>query len=448
MAPSPASPPPDAPVSRLAYSIAVPAGAVALLGLMTLVWVFGPRAVYFGVFSVLGVEAFRFPFLDLHAILAAAECHRLGIDIYLPMPCDVLHRPHVYSPLWIPLTPAYLGTRDTFWLGLLLDGFFLLSLGLAMRPRSVREIAIFALAVISPMTVYALERANNDIVIFLLVLGGAALYALPRPHRLGSYALFLLAGLLKFYPMVLLALIGRERGRGILLPAAMIGSALLLFGLAEGADLGRALANVPSPTYFGATFSALNLPFGLASMMPGLPIFPRRLFGAVLLAALVASVIVRTLRTARLLDDSIEATERETALLAAGGLMLMACFFVGQNIDYRGIYFLLVLPGLVRLRRSADGSGTRQFASAMIAAVLFVMWSDFLRHGVHNLGDLLGLDGWLLNAVEPLLWLSRELTWWWLVAGLAAIVLAQLRRLPLARGALAHLRRLVPAFGA
>ena len=69
--------------------------------------------------------------------------------------------------------PAYLGTHDTFWLGLLLDGLFLLSLGLAMRPRCAREIAIFALAVVSPMTIFALERANNDVIIFLLVLGGS-----------------------------------------------------------------------------------------------------------------------------------------------------------------------------------------------------------------------------------------------------------------------------------
>jgi hypothetical protein len=35
------------------------------------------------------------PLLDTHAVLAAIECHRLGIDIYAANPCDVLGRFHV-----------------------------------------------------------------------------------------------------------------------------------------------------------------------------------------------------------------------------------------------------------------------------------------------------------------------------------------------------------------
>jgi hypothetical protein len=442
------SSPPDPSLPRSPYRFAMPVGAGVLLGAMVLLWVFGPHVLYYGFFNLLSVDPFRFPFVDLHEILAAAECHRQGIDIYIVDPCDVLNRPHAYSPLWLALTPAFLETGDTAWVGLLLMVLFVASLGLAMRPRSAGEVAVFALAIVSPMTIYALERANIDVIMFLLVLGGAALYALPRPYRLGSYALFLLAGLLKFYPLVLLALIGRERGRDIFLPAAVIGSAVLLFAVNDGAGLHQALANLPSPSYFSFTFSALNLPFGLASRMPELPFVPRHVFGALLLAALVALATVRTLHAARHFSDRIDEAGREGAFLVVGSLVITACFFAGRNIDYRGIYFLLVLPGLVRLRRSEDESGTKQFASALIAGVLFVMWSNFFRRAVYDGSNFLPYGGWLLrNVVEPLVWLARELVWWWLITGLAAIVLVHAQRLPLMSDALARLRRLVPAIG-
>jgi len=58
---------------------------------------------------------------------------------------------------------------------------FLLSLIVVLRPRTGRELLILGAAAVSPMTVYALERANNDLLIFLLVVCGAMLFSLPAP---------------------------------------------------------------------------------------------------------------------------------------------------------------------------------------------------------------------------------------------------------------------------
>ena len=51
---------------------------------------------------------------------------------------------------------------------------------------------------------------------------------------------------------------------------------------------------------------------------------------------------------------------------------------------------------------------------------------------------------WLRPRVELLFWIGRELVWWWLIAGLAAIVLTQLLRMPLVLEISAYLRRLRP----
>lgn len=169
---------------RLAYRLAIPAVALLLFGGLAVLWRWGPHAVYFTSLKLFGFEPFRFPFLDGHFVLAAARCQRLGIDVYLLNPCDALGRAFTYSPLWLSITPGFLDTSSTTAVGLGLDLMFILSLAIVIRPATLGEVLILGLAALSPMTIYALERANCDLVIFLLVVGGCTLGQAPRPWRL------------------------------------------------------------------------------------------------------------------------------------------------------------------------------------------------------------------------------------------------------------------------
>ncbi len=284
---------------RAAYRLLTPVAALLLLAALAGLWRWGPHPLYFDILKRFGFAPFRFPFLDIHAILAAAQCQRLGIDVYLSNPCDALGRVHVYSPLWLALVPSFLGTAQTTPVGLGLDVLFILSLWVVIRPERSGEALLMAAAALSPMTVYALERANCDLAIFLLIVAGCALDRAPRPWRLGCYALFLLAGLLKYYPLVLLVLLARERRRDALIGTVL---AMLIAGGLAGlglTDLARALANIPALSYFADSFSALNLPFGFAQAVLGRQLW--RAGGLLLLGILAALAIARTRRTARLL---------------------------------------------------------------------------------------------------------------------------------------------------
>jgi hypothetical protein len=414
---------------RAAYRLAIPGAALLIFAALAALWRWGPHALYFDILKLFGFEPFRFPFLDIHAVLAAAQCERLGIDVYLTNPCDALDRAHVYSPLWLVLIPSFLGTAQTTPVGLSLDLMFILSLYVVIRPVGPVEALLVAAAALSPMTVYGLERANCDLAIFLLIVAGCALDRAPRPWRLGCYALFLIAGLLKYYPLVLLVLLARERPREALIGT---GLAILITGALAGlghADLAKALANIPALSYFADSFSALNLPFGFAEAIFGPRLCPA---ACLLLLSIVAAVaIARTRRTvgllaAAVLDESGWAGQS----LLVGALLLTACFFAGQNVDYRGIYFALAMPGLVRLYRLAAGDrAVSQFLARMIAAVLFVAWNEPLRGIVHALAVLVAGD-WLRLRIELVFWIGRELVWWWLITGLAAIAVSYLLRIP------------------
>lgn len=412
---------------RLAYRLAIPAVAVLLFGGLVALWHLGPHAIYFAALRLFGFQPFRFPFLDGHFVLAAAQCQRLGIDVYLSNPCDALGRAFNYSPLWLSITPRFLDTISITPVGIVLDLAVILSLVVVIRPASWGEVPIFALVALSPMSVYALERANCDLVILLLVVGGCVLGQAPQPWRFGAYALYLLAGLLKYYPLVLLALLVRERRRDALILAALAG--LILLGLIgfDYPELREALANIPMLSYFSDSFSARNLPFGLAESIfsPGL----RGAAALSLLAVLAAVAAARSFRTLRLLDGAAPDPDRfEGQCLVTGALLVTACFFAGQNVDYRGIFFILVIPGLVRTHRLTEDRLVRRFFAQMIAAVLLVAWEEPLRDVVYrSLGAITA--GRIGPRIKLLFWLGRELVWWWLIAGLAAVALSYAIRL-------------------
>jgi hypothetical protein len=428
---------------KLACRLALAATALCLFGALALLWRCGPHALYFDTLGLFGFEPFRFPFLDIHAVLAAAQCQRAGIDVYLYNPCDALGRLHVYSPLWLALTPGFLDTTATTAVGLALDLMFIMSLVIAIRPLSWGETLVIGLVALSPMTIYALERANCDLFVFLLILVGFVLDAAPRRWRLGSYMFYLATGLLKYYPLVLLVLLARERRRDGLLIAGLCSAVVILLVIRGHADLAKALANIPALSYFADSFSARNLPFGFAEAIFG----PRLRIPAALalLGVVLALAIARTRRTFHMLDAAApDPNSRETQRLLVSALLLTTCFFAGQSIDYRGIYFIFAMPGLVRLCRSAGDPAIRRFLTRMIAAVLFVAWEEPLRRAIHMIAAEIGGD-WLRPRIELLFWIGRELVWWWLIAGLAAIALTQLLRMPLVQEISVHLRRVRPS---
>jgi hypothetical protein len=142
--------------------------------------------------------------------------------------------------------------------------------------------------------------------------------------------------------------------------------------------------------------------------------------------------VARTLRTVRLLGrERLDWAAGERQFLLIGGLLVVACFFAGQNIAYRGILFLPVLSGLVCLHRSIKDREVRRFCSRMIGAALFVMWEECFRRALHAMISPVPGEG-LSSRVEVFFWIGRELVWWWLVVGLAALVLSFLWRSPFA----------------
>jgi hypothetical protein len=383
---------------------------VVLLGIaaVALLWSWGGDS-YLRLRAAAGLKPYE-PFLDLHAVLSAIECWHRGVDVYARNPCDTFGRLHIYSPLWLRLPPAFGDPALLRPLGLLLAFAFAASLLWLPAPPRGRAAWAVLFATASPVVAFALERANADLLIFLLVVSGAVLAARSQAARIAGYALFLLGAMLKFYPLVLLAVVLRERP-GVVFALLLVAAAILRasFG-AFGDETSRAIANIHMQALFWGSFAAHNLPRGMFLLTGSM---------AAAALALVAGLGVAALAVRRVAGVHGLATMDPVtrSLLLVCGTLVVGCFLAGENIEYRAIFLLPALPALLAL------PATRH-AGWLTAAL---MWEPVARRIALQFSPA---EGGLPSGLGLALWAGHNLAWWWMAGVLLALVLSLLRNAP------------------
>ena len=199
----------------------------------------------------MGVYPMHPLFQDFAAVLAAAEAVETGIDPYIwaENPFETYGRPHGYGPWWFVLGSLGLTTADWWWTGIVVDVAFLIAALLVLNPRDRLSAWLSAVILVSPPVLLGLERANNDLVIF--VLGVALLKVLPRGKWWGVMvggAMVIAATLLKYYPIAVfpVLLMGRRGARTLWgFGSSVVGLVLMLF-LFWG-EITQSLNVIPAP---------------------------------------------------------------------------------------------------------------------------------------------------------------------------------------------------------
>lgn len=325
---------------------------------------------YFALRQAAGMQPFA-PFLDLHNVMAAVACWKDGVDVYVTNPCDAMGRLHIYSPLWLRLPAVFGAAALTGPIEVALALAFVLALLVLPATPDARATGLLVLAAVSPDTVFALERANMDVLIFMAVLMAVPLLAGGVAMRGLAYAVFLAMGLLKFYPLVLLGLLVRERPPVALMfgLAALAAAALAVLPLAD--EFRLALANIlPHPAFTG-TFGARHLTQGLALLLPGQAMVA---LAAGVLVAVLATALTLRLATDRAVLMAADALPRRHAdLCLVGAVLTLGCFLAGESVEYRAIFLVPPMPALLRM-----GSGSRVFTvTSGIAA--WLLWDPVVR---------------------------------------------------------------------
>jgi hypothetical protein len=324
-----------------------------------------------GFWRILGIGEFGGPFIDLHGSLAASDAAAQGLNPYAPNRLDPFGRPHLYSSWWFLPGKLGLNRGHLLWVGTGILAAVLATVAARLRLRSWDQ-WLGALAFLgSPALLLAANRANNDLVVFLLVAVALALFGRGTPGwRLAAWAVVGLATVLKYYPAALLVLLASAANRRQVAREAGVFALVVALGWSS---LGPGLAAAQK---YWASLHGLYA-FGAPELLLELGLDGVSGWGRGLLAAwaLVAFARAWRRRTASPAPD-------DPATLA-GCALLAATFVLGGSYTYKLVFGLLLLPAVLTRAGPARPLGTALFA---------VAWADGLTALLLNLSGVSRLN--------------------------------------------------------
>jgi hypothetical protein len=355
-------------------------------------------------FFAVGVAHYTW-FLDTFALLASSDAVSRGLDPYAPNPLDYFHRPHVYSHWWLHLRDLGLTRADTFRLGLALVSAFLVAAWARLRPAGPTQLAFYLAVLCSSPVLLAVDRANNDLVIFLL-LTPLVPCLLSRHAGLRLLAPFLVmaAAMLKYYPAAAaLALLGIGDRKELRARMAITVLLLAVTALSVSRDLAGFGPLAPQPEgllTLGATGFLNEL--GWKGWAP-----------KALCAAIGGGLILVNWRRRALADWEPSPAQRAAWLnFILGTVLLTGCFFTSMNFGYRWIYLIWLAPLLWELPRDAAApAAVRRLARTARWLTLAVLWWSplcciVINHllGTLPLATLKGLARYAFLLEQPMDW--------------------------------------------
>jgi hypothetical protein len=357
-------------------------------------------------------------FLDLDVLLAAGEAVQLGLDPFLPNPLDVYHRPHVYPEWWLVTGKIGLTRADTPWLGMVLTGVTLVSAVLFLRPTRWRQIGLTLLLLVSPALLMAVDRCNNDLVVFVLMCG--ALTLLSRPSgtaRAFAVVLLATATVLKYYPLAATIVLLEARTRREWLGWVLL-YGLVLWVAWPSLGLRAALKYPLHPEWlyaFGGSVIFRNL--GLVAPPGWLAL------GFGLMLAVAGAAARREWKT----TGREEFSSRDARAFACGAGIVIGCFLMSSSYVYKLIFCLWLLPWLWR---STPSRLENRWRRATLGLLLAVLWGEGI------LATALNLTASALSGVVALrllaagLFLSQLATWTLMACLLRGLIVYVGRRIP------------------
>jgi len=335
-------------------------------------WVAGLVALFWlacfcfpAVWAATGIGEGDRPFLDLHGLLAAADARQAGVNPYLPNNFDPYHRPHVYSSWWLELRRLGLGRSDTIWLGSVLVAAVLLMAVFMVRPVTRREGVALLLLLASPALLLAINRANNDLVVFIIISLGLLCFRRETwVWRALGVGLLAVSAVLKYSPLTtLVVLLDFRSRRSFLGGLALYGLVLALAWPSLGEGFHSALKYNPAPYWiyaYGAPVLLRDLEIQASSAW---------LWPAILLVAW-AAMQARPALTRQEPAGPARTAERE---FMCGAALLVGLFFLGSTFVYKLLFAVWLLPWL--LRPGAGGSEPG-WCRATWNLLLLVVWLE------------------------------------------------------------------------
>lgn len=341
-------------------------------------------------------------FLDTFAVLAAVDAKGLGLDPYAPNPLNYFRGTHVYSNWWFALGHFPISRYDTVWLGFLVVVLFLVTAWLVLRPRTAREGAWSVGVLCSAPIILALNRANSDLLIFVIL--SACIPALLSRVRFCRLwvppTLIAFTAGLKYYPALAGMIVLSVRNATDRWISSVIAAVLLCcVGISVAPGLFHYTSDrLPQGLHtFGARVSLEGAGFSGPSVA-----------GMSIAFLLIAGgwIASKSLRSSWRIPPE---QERDYCFFIMGAVVLTGSFVATVNYGYRWVYAVWMIPFLCRKPISIPSAGVVWLTGATRILLMVALWSHacvamILNSTVHSVVVAEWWIGVFVALEQPLIW--------------------------------------------
>ena len=341
------------------------------------------------------------PFADLRVITSGAKCIRLGYDVLVVNPCDPWKRPMNYPRIWSVPASWGLDQSHTVILGILFGLLFFSLVFVIIKRLNYIEALFYALILCSPSVMLAIERGNNDLIIFILLsLSLLIMKNKTAIWRYFSYIIIMLAAILKVYPIFALITALKEKKRNF---TVIFLSIFIAFGIYVVTNFesiilvskatpratrysygGRVIFDVIFENLDRYYYSFYNSHIPQYFNQIQLLLFYLTIALFLLISYLLAKHTENLFQNNKLNINQIEA-------FRIGSSIYIGSFLLGNNWDYRLIFLLFTIPQILAWLKTQV-----QFESLSglaLMAIILTTWLSSKSEIIYYLDEVLN---WLL----------------------------------------------------
>ena len=294
-------------------------------------------------------------FADWSVIINANLCFEKGLDVYSNNPCDQWGRKHVYGNILLNI--PFIQSFKNFYFFIFPILFNLLFLYVTINffkfNNYIEYFMIFPF-MLSPSIILSIERANIDIIIFLIVV-----FISFKKKLLFNYIPLLFVTLSKFYPISLATIFLFEKKFSKIILNFIVFFILIISLLyLQYDDLVKIFNN--SKQFIGG--GIYNFSFnGLALYITSLNIIiDNKNLNWIKYLCIFVFLIIPILITLRfqirfifknyIIKDKLTENIYENRLYLLSSVVILSCYFLFSNYIYREIFFLGLIPWILKER--------------------------------------------------------------------------------------------------
>lgn len=292
-------------------------------------------------------------FADWTVILNANLCLEKGLDVYVNNPCDPWGRKHVYGQILLNI--PFVETFNTFYFiifPILINLLFIYVVINFFEFKNLIEYFVIFLFILSPSIILAIERANIDVIIFLLTI-----YIAYNKKIFLNYLFIIFAALSKFYPITLVSIFLFEKNlKKIILNLFFIITIILIIFIFQLEEINKVFNNskqfqgngIYNFSFNGFLYYLINLK-AIINMKDYNGIKYLIVFMLFILLLIITlkqrlKFILDSKNIKRLYLENIY----ENRLYILSTIIILTCYFAFSNFIYREIFFLGLIPWILK----------------------------------------------------------------------------------------------------